>query len=191
MIESWWWGDSRLVCKNTFFTAIEECVMSLKSNVTYHVLQGRLEGNALKPLKVSKCGSFAFFKDPLSDNEVRVHSKHLSTEEPARSIALTESKENESMVELQATAHSYVTSENLKRIETLRVDLVRRQQANMAEVEAIKSATAPYNGEFDEGIDWTNWLTIERFLVALCFLAAVTLGLLHFLPIDLVSLFGF
>ena len=129
----------------------------------YHITNGTLKGYVLRPKAISKCGSFGFFKGPHTNVEYRVHKKYLSTEEPDRSISKTKAEENECMATLHVAAHTYVSSENIKRIEGLRSTLRERIDTNMAEVNAIRAGTKIAR------------INLERILNILLFLTIIVL----------------
>jgi len=141
--------------------------MALSVETAYHVTNGILKGYVLKPHRVSKCGSYGFFYDPMEpvrDKEIRIHSKHLSTREPERVIAKVQGEEKERMAALHATAHSFVSSENLVRIENLQQDLESRIETNMAEVHALRQGTR---------IGETPLWTPERIIMVVAILVAI------------------
>lgn len=118
--------------------------MALNVETAYHVTNGVLKGYVLKPHRVSRCGSYGFFYDPMDRatlKEVRIHSKHLSTKEPERTIGMVEAEDTKAMAGLHIVAHSYVSSDNIKRIAALEAELKQRTETNMAEVKAIRQGT--------------------------------------------------
>jgi hypothetical protein len=108
---------------------------NLNTDSTYLVKQGGLKGQKLKPERVSKNGVFGWFKD------VRIYHKHLTEVTPSMITNFTLEEESKMMSELKAEAHTYVTSEDVKRIEKVKSELKRRTQANILEVEAIREGT--------------------------------------------------
>lgn len=124
-------------------------------NTRYRVTQGQLGGRVLKPTKVSKCGTFGFFASPGFEHHpwadpIRISEKHLA---PIGMQDVTQDLDTKAMGELRSAATAYVSTENLKRIESVKGALLAATEANVAEIEAIKAGVQQPGSSFD-------WVTV-------------------------------